>query len=174
MRKWSAIVLNLIAPGTGLILLRREWFGILLSLVFTMVCLVGLWGWLMIPLVIPRWLVGGSLAGAGLLWLWSQGLLYSRLRVVCTPGIESELRDLCRRAAEAVDRREFQTAEQILVVARSLNDEDVEVNVHWAELMTLLGRFRQARRAWHRVLRLDRDPTRRRGAVQALERLPHA
>jgi hypothetical protein len=174
MRKWLAIVLNLIAPGTGLILLRREWFGVLLSLVFTMLCLVGLWGWLMIPLVIPPWLVGGSLAGAGLLWLWSQGLLYRRLRVIDMPGIESELRDLCRRAAEAVDRRDFQTAEQILVVARSLNDEDVEVNVRWAELMTRRGRFRQARRAWHRVLRLDRSPTRRREADQALERLPRA
>jgi hypothetical protein len=174
MRKWSAIMLNLIAPGTGLILLRREWLGVLLALVFTMLCLVGLWGWLLIPLVIPTWLMVSTLAGAGLLWLWSQGLLYRRLRVIAMPGIESELRDLCRRAADAVDRQDFQSAEQILVVARSLNDEDVEVNVHWAELMTRLGRFRQARRTWHRVLRLDRSPTRRREAVQALEKLPDA
>ena len=87
MSKWFAIILNLVAPGAGLIVLRREWLGTLLAAFFTALSLVGLWGWLIIPLVIPTWLVGGSLVGAGLLWTWSQWLLYHRMKETCTPEV---------------------------------------------------------------------------------------
>jgi Flp pilus assembly protein TadD len=66
----------------------------------------------------------------------------------------------------------YAEALDILQVAMTLSDEDVAANIQWAELMTLMGRFRQARRAWRRVLQLDRTGQHRRRTTEALAALP--
>ena len=80
---------------------------------------------------------------------------------------------LVERAAEAVARRAYAEATELLQVAMTLDDEDLPASIRWAELMTLMGRFGQARRAWRRVLQLDRSSgRRRRQALEALASLP--
>jgi len=172
MRKWLAIGLNLVAPGTGLILLRREWLGTLLAAFFSLLCLIGLWGLLIVPLELPRWLVYGSLIAAGLLWVWAQVLLRRRMRVAFTPEMQTELEQLCLRADEFLEADDVPSAFRTLQFARSLNDEDVEINIRWAHVLTAMGQFGHARRAWKLVCRLDRHGEAYRMAVEALERLP--
>jgi hypothetical protein len=172
MRKWLAIGLNILAPGTGLILLRREWLGTLLAAFFSLLCLVGLWGLLIVPMELPRWLVVSSLIAAGLVWTAAQVLLMRRMRVACTPEMQTELEQLCLRADELLEAGDVETAFRTLQFARSLNDEDVEINIRWAHVLTAMGQFGQARRAWKLVCRLDRRGEAHRMAVEALERLP--
>lgn len=172
MKKWLAITLNVIAPGAGLILLRREWLGTLLAVFFTALGTTGLWGLLIVPAQFPAWMVTGTLIAAGLTWLWAQWLLVQRAREACSPALAEELERLCRRADECVRQSDLQAAYRTLLIARSLNDEDVEVTRRWAELMTLMGRFRHARRAWHALTRLDPHGPYARTAVEALNRLP--
>jgi hypothetical protein len=144
----------------------------LLAVVFSLLCLTGLWGLLIIPAEIGPWLAAGSLVASALLWAWSQWLLAQRMKVACAPEIQDELHQLCLRADELIDGSELQAAYRTLLIARSLNDEDVEVNVRWARLLTLMGRFRHARRAWNLVIRLSRSRETYRQAVEALEKLP--
>ena len=51
------------------------------------------------------------------------------------------------------------------------NDEHLELNRRWADLMTQMARHREAARAWHRVIHLEPDPEKRRAARRELERL---
>ena len=81
--------------------------------------------------------------------------------------------DLLRDGAErAVDEGRFADARELLHQAMVLDDRDPAVRGQWARLMTLTGRFGEARRAWRSVLRQDPDDDRRSEAIMALESLP--
>ncbi len=65
-------VVNLIAPGSGLILAGRSRLGVSMALTFTLAGVTACWGWWIVPLSIPpilRWL---SLATALLTWVGAQ------------------------------------------------------------------------------------------------------
>jgi hypothetical protein len=172
MRRRLAIICNLVVPGSGLIVLRREWLGLALAVLFALLAEVALAGALIVPATIPVSLTTLSFSAAVLVWIGAQWRLLVRLRAAYGPAVERELASLRERAAAALAKRDYVDARDILSVALTINDEDVACNVQWAELMTLMGRFPQARRAWRRVLRLDRDDTHRRTAVEALASLP--
>lgn len=70
-----AWLLNVIVPGTGLIVRRREWLGFSLALVFGICGNVALAGWLIAPAAVPRWLVHVAAGLCGLSWLLSQWLM---------------------------------------------------------------------------------------------------
>jgi len=172
MRVRSAILCNLLVPGSGLIILRREWLGVSTALLFTILAQGALLGALVLPAAVPVWLTTACFAGALLVWLGAQWRLWVWTRTATGPAVEYEVAELCRRAGEAAVRREYAEAAHILEVARTLDDENVTVNLQWAELTTLMGRFGQARRAWRRVLQLDRSGEHRRRADEALASLP--
>jgi len=172
MRTRLATVLNLVVPGSGLILLRREWLGLAVALLFTILAEVTLLGVLILPATIPPWMTTLCFSAALLVWLGAQWRLYVRIRIATGPAVERELRLLRQQAAEAVARQAYAEAADILQVVLTLDDEDVPANAQWAELMTLMGRFRQARRAWRRVLQLDRASQHHRQATEALASLP--
>lgn len=171
MRRRIAVFLNLIVPGAGLIVLRRDWLGFVMSLLFCVCAQIGLWGRLIVPDSIPRWITAGGFASAGLVWLGAQYLLVARLRLAFAPGIEHEIARLGGEAREAMDLGRLDRAEELLLVALTLNDEDVRLNALWAELMTSLGRIPHARRAWRRVVHLAEDAAERSNAVAALAAL---
>ncbi len=173
MRKPLAIVLNTVAPGAGLILLRREWLGTLLAAFFALLCIVGLGGLLIVPQGIPGWLVTTCLVTAGLLWVSAQVLLLRRWRVAFTAEMQRELEQLCLRADESLAAGDVDGAYRTLQLARSLNDEDIEINVRWAQVLTAMGQLGHARRAWKLVCRLARGGDAYRQAVDALAKLPH-
>ena len=172
MRYQAAILLNLFVPGTGLILLRREWLGAALAGLYGVLVQLGLWGCLVEPARMPAWLVTCGLAGGAVVWLAAQLLLRRRLPVLRDPGIDQELHRLRNQAAEYLANGDYVGAWGVLQVALAINDEDLETGVQIAELMTSWGRFQQARRAWHRVEQLDRRRVHRKRSVEALACLP--
>lgn len=172
MRTRLAVVCNLIVPGSGLIVLRREWLGLAAAALFGVFGQVTLLGLLLLPATIPTWLTTLSFSAAVFVWLGAQWRLAVRIRTATGPDVERELAFLRDQAAEALARQAYAEATDILRVAMTLNDEDLDANIQWAELMTLTGKFRQAARAWHRVLQLDRTSQHTRRAREALAALP--
>jgi hypothetical protein len=137
--------MNLLVPGTGLILLGRTWLGVAVA-----VC--GAW---IAPAVIPA---GVTLASAGLAaaaWLVAQGLLISRVRFLRDPNLPAELALLRQMAESAIARGDYRAARSALAVALSIDDADVATRVLWARLLTLTASRSRARRAWLGAARLD-------------------
>jgi tetratricopeptide (TPR) repeat protein len=174
MRARVGLVLNLLVPGAGLIMLRRDWLGLTISLLFAVLAQIGVAGLWLMPAVMPRGVAPGALAAAGLVWTGAQWMFLMRWREISGAGVRAELASLCARSSAAIRQRRYDEAYEILRVALTLNDEHPEVIRQWAELMTLMGRFRQARQAWHRLLQLARDEDCRRAATEALASLPSA
>ena len=172
MRRSVAPWLNLIVPGAGLILLRWEWLGLALAMLFCLCAQIGLWGRWIVPASIPGWVTTSALAGAVLVWVAAQYTLVIRLRDAFGPGVKHDIIRLCRLAEQALADGTYDQAEELLRVALTLNDEDPRVNTLWAQLMTALGKFHHARQAWHRVLQLSRTRAERRHAFEALAALP--
>jgi hypothetical protein len=65
-------LLNLILPGAGLIVRRREWLGFSLALVFGICGNVALAGWLIAPAAVPGGLTLLAFVLSGLIWLSAQ------------------------------------------------------------------------------------------------------
>ena len=71
--KWSAILLNVLVPGSGLVILRREWLGLCLALLYGLLAQTALWGVWLIPISIPRLVVVGSAISAAAVWAGPSG-----------------------------------------------------------------------------------------------------
>lgn len=170
--KWSAILLNVLVPGSGLVILRREWLGLCLALLYGLLAQTALWGVWLIPISIPRLVVVGSAISAAAVWAGAQWLLIQRWRLVAAPEVELELERLLAQADAAMETGELESARRILLVARSLNDEHIGVNMRWGRLMQLMGRFHRARSTWRRVLRLRPSDQQDRQAREALAAIP--
>ncbi len=148
-------MLNVVIPGAGLVIVRREWLGLALALLFGVFAQIAIFGWWIVPEDIPRLLQVVAAAGVGGTWLGAQALLVQRLRLVTSPQIAEEMQTLVERARWAIDNGDWHEARQSLLVSRSLNDEHVEAAMLWAELMAKTGRRREARRWQRRIARLD-------------------
>ena len=76
MHRHPAIVWlwNLVVPGAGLIMLRREWLGFCLALLYSLCANFAVTGLLIAPMAWPRWLVAISAVLAGLAWALAQVL----------------------------------------------------------------------------------------------------
>ncbi len=172
MRIRAAFILNLLVPGSGLIVLRREWLGLAITVLFVVFAQIGLVGTWLLPESLPDLVTLGGWAAAGLVWAGAQWLLWLRRREVAGHGVATELESLCARSAAAVEARDYAGAHDILMVALTLNDEHPEVIRQWAQLMTLMGRFRQARKAWHRLRRMATGDDDRLAAREALTAIP--
>jgi len=151
-----------------MILLRREWLGVALALLFVLVAqfaIVGTW-------IVPRDLPAGWALFAwiitGLVWLVAQWLTWRRARVVTSPVLSKELMQLRAQAESAIERNEYSEARGILLAAATLNDEDAETHALWARMYQALGQPQPARRAWKRVLSLNSSDSLRGEARQAL------
>jgi len=172
MRVTRALVLNLFVPGAGLIVLRREWLGLAAAALFALLGQIALLGLLLLPATIPPWLTTLGCAGAATVWLGAQFLLGARARALGGDAATEQIALLLQRADQTIASQAYAETEAILRLALAINDEEPTVNIRWAQLMTLMGRFRQARRAWRRVLSLDRTGVHRRTALEALAALP--
>lgn len=172
MRSGVSIALNVLVPGTGLVLVGRERWGTTLALLFCALGQVALFGGWITPASIPRPMTFVAVVGAVGVWVVAQLMLAGRLSAWRAPGLDEEKSALIELASEALDRGIYVNARLALESALTLDDEDVTVNVLWARLMTLTGRFDEARRAWRRVEQLDRTGESGREAREALRQLP--
>ena len=168
-RQTSAIVVNLAVPGGGLIILRREWLGLAIALLFALFGQIAIFGWLIVPLDVPGWMTWTATISAAAIWIAAQWLAIARRRLLATPELAAEVADLEARARAAMAREDWEEARRSLIVATRLDDENVALAAMRAELMTCCGETRRARRVWKRVMALDRDGQYRDQAQRALE-----
>lgn len=171
MRVSSAVLINILVPGAGLIALRREWLGLAVALLFWVLAEIGIIGLWLTPATIPARVSVGMLIAAFTVWAGCQWLLIKRIRVATGDAVERELTLLSRRVEEAIAKNSLAEAHDLLRAALMLNDEHLEINRRWADLMTKMARNREAARAWHRVIHLEPDPEKRRAARRELEQL---
>lgn len=165
-------ILNLLVPGTGLILLGRTWLGIALAVWFALGAQVGAFGLLIAPASVPFWISGTALALAALSWLVAQAQLTSRIRFLRDPNLPEEMDALRRLAETAISRGDLAAARSALRVALAVDDADLRIRILWARLLSLDGRTTKARRAWRLAQRLDREhafATEIRSELQRLE-----
>ena len=168
---WAA-GLNVLVPGSGLIVLRQDRLGGILSFLFFVGALLGLWGLWIVPGSIPVPLATAGGAGAVAVWVASQWLVWRRMSRVLGDSARRRLERCCELAADATADRRLNVAGAHLREALRLNDEVVHVRVQWAQLLVGLGRVAEARAAWEAVLDLDEDGFFHREAVAALDSFP--
>jgi hypothetical protein len=151
----TAIGMNALVPGTGLIALGRVWLGIALAAWFALGAEVAACGVLIAPASIPRWIAwaAGLLAGAA--WLVGQSLLMSHVRTLRDPSLPADLKALRDLAEQALARGDLAAARLSLRVALSVDDSDVATRVLWARLLSKKGSRAKARRAWLEAQELD-------------------
>lgn len=168
------MTLNVLAPGAGLVLLRRDWLGLSICLLFGLLAQLALWGLFIVPASVPGAVSAAAAVGALLIWGWAQWLVVGRARLVLGPVAKEAIEVLLARASEAMEKGEYQRCRHLVRLARSIDDGDAEVQHVWAHLLTVTGQFRDARRAWERLLLLEPTREARRTAIDALEKLPEA
>ena len=156
-RKRLAVLSNLIVPGAGLIVLRREWLGFTLAVLFGIVAQIVILGLWIVPHDIPRWVWLAAVMVTIGVWLFAQWRLLIRVRDENSPDFVQELEELRSLAEVALQKEDFDEARRVLLVALKINDEDLAVQVLWARLMGLTEQGKPARVAWKRVKYLDRD-----------------
>lgn len=155
MRMLWAVILNLPAPGTGLIVLGRIWVGLSLTAWFvctTELAFVGQW---VAPASIPRFLTLTGAGTAAFTWVLGQVLLIARVRYLRDPELPRELAILRRLASRALRQGDLKTARAALLVARSVDDDDLVTTVLWARLVSQRSGPRRARKVWRRVALMD-------------------
>jgi len=117
--------LNMLLPGTGLIVLRREWLGVCLVVLFGMCGHVAVAGWLIAPETIPPRSSGLALALAVSAWILAQWL-YRRQKVFLTQRAAG-LDILLREARSALQSYDLATARRALESGLALDDENVQL-----------------------------------------------
>ncbi len=172
MRTGISIALNLFVPGSGLVLVKRERWGMALACVFCASGHVALFGSWITPASISSSVTLVGWAGVAASWVAAQALMWSRVSVLRSPDFDSQQAVLRQMGAEAIEDGIYVNARLALQSALALDDEDLDTNVLWARLMTLVGRFPEARRTWRRVQQLDGEGRYRQESAEALRQLP--
>ncbi|MFQ5501326.1 MAG: hypothetical protein ACE5EQ_03375 [Phycisphaerae bacterium] len=159
-------ILNLVLPGTGLILRRREWLGLSMAVVFAICGNVALAGKLIAPEAVPTGLTVLAMILATLSWVLAQVLCYRQgLTLARTQRVLDQILSDARAALKSNDDA---AAHRALDGAIALDDENVEVHAMEARLSEREGADQAARAAWRRVLKLDRHGPHAREAREAL------
>lgn len=166
-RVW-ALILNLVAPGVGLVILRREGLGIALAVLFAVFAQVALIGWMIAPASIPSILSVATGVAAGAVWLVSQWLAWKQARIMFGAQCERELRLLGESVTQAIDAERYAEARDLLNLATRIDDEDLALHLQAARLATRTGQFQTARKAWRRVMQLDKVGLYRTEALEML------
>lgn len=171
LRLKIAIGLNLLVPGSGLILARREWLGFILAMAFTACGQIAVMGLLIGPEDVPQRVTACAVGLAAALWVGGQ---YLQWRCIGPPANSSRASQLgiCHGLADdAIEQNRYQDAYGALQVALTVDDEDLQAYVKLARVAATLGKFGESRKTWKIVQQLDRRRLFRREMVQALSRL---
>ncbi len=147
-------LLNVIIPGAGLIIRRREWLGLALAVVFAICGNVAIAALLIAPAAVPRWLTIPAISLGAASWILAQYLCHRQGRILARTA--RGLADLLARARDAIDESDWAQAHDALQSGMALDDENVEVHVRMARLHDRLGEHEAMRAEWRRVLVLDR------------------
>jgi len=149
-----AVLVNLIIPGAGLIAARREWFGVLLALLFGLCAQLALAAVFFAPASVPDSFAVIAALAAGVVWLVAQLALALRLRWLTSDDVRNRFELLLGDARRAREAGDIETARLAYRGALEINDEDLTANLEYARLMDGADPV-AARRAWRRVRDLD-------------------
>src|SRR5262245_36201868 len=131
-----AIVMNLLVPGTGLILLGREWLGLGLTVAFGVTGELAAMGGLLAPASLPDSITILVIALAVVTWLLAQFFLWARIRFLRDPRLPGDLAALCETAESAIRRNDPESAWHALRLALAMDCTDLHSRVLWARLLT--------------------------------------
>lgn len=134
MRRIIALISNLVLPGAGLILLRREWLGLAHACLFCLAAHFAIWGYWIVPAALPPWLPPSAVALAGIVWVTSQLLNLRLSKLEKDPESKAEIQQLKQMASELVAEGQSLEAVRLIDVALRLDDEDRELRHKRAEL----------------------------------------
>lgn len=150
-----SMVMNVLVPGTGVIVLGRPWLGMAVAIWFGFSAEWVLFGWLITPAsATTTLLVLGWVSAIGA-WLFGQGVYIHRRRFLRDPNLPRDVKSLCRLADESLAGNDYAAARSALRVAMEIDDSNLDVHLLWARLMTRIAKRSRARRAWIRVEKLD-------------------
>ncbi|MFQ5412027.1 MAG: hypothetical protein ACE5EC_07005 [Phycisphaerae bacterium] len=119
-------ILNLILPGTGLIVRRREWLGMAMAAVFAICGNVGIAGRTIAPEAVPGWLTVLAIVLAVLSWVLAQILCYRQGRVLSR--MEHVLRQLLANGRSALESNDLTAARRALGGASAIDEENIELH----------------------------------------------
>jgi hypothetical protein len=156
VKPWlTSLVLNLLVPGTGLIVLGRPWMGLALTGCFLLGAEVGILALLVVPAVLPFPVAVLGLAWAATVWFMGQILLIRRVRLLRSAELPRQMAILRRLTGWALNRGDYAAARSAIAIALSLDDSDPACQILRARLLSLTGKPASARRAWLLARRLD-------------------
>lgn len=146
---WPA---NLLLPGAGLVLVRREWLGLALAMVFSIsgnVVIAGRW---IAPATVPGWMSWLALLIGVATWCLSQHLLFrqQRMRQLATQRIQTILAE----ARRAVDAGDLPLALRTLSLGAAIDDEHLELQVLRARVLAQSGDWDASCKVWRWIVRL--------------------
>lgn len=169
----TAIALNLLLPGSGLILAQREWTGFMLALLFTAGAQITLFGTWIAPGAVANWLTAVGAGAAAAAWVAGQCMLVTSIRTRFGQAREEQISTCFALADEAMKHGKFEEACGAIDVAMTVDDENPETYVRRARLSALIGEYDHAREAWRKVAELDRRKLFHREMADALGALPY-
>ena len=173
LRLRFAVVLNIVLPGSGLILARKHWSGLAWVVLFTTATQIVLWSLWVAPGAIPHWTTTICLGGVAALWVTCQVKLVSSIRVLTDPTRHSQIQTCYELFDQATKAGRYDEARGALDVALTVDDENPDTYARLARLTALVGKYDEARQAWRVVDQLDHRGIFRREMTESLSRFPY-
>ena len=136
-----AFILNLVIPGTGLMLRGRYWLGFALAMLFALAANVAIAGWLVAPLAIPHVYSWMATVMTVMTWGLAQVL---HIRQSSSPTNDEPVGSLLEQAQDAMTRHDWTAARTAIDAALELNQENAEMHDLRARVNTLSGHAPQA------------------------------
>lgn len=116
-----ALFLNIFVPGAGLILLKREWLGLSLSLLFAICGNLAIAGGIIAPAAMPIWLTTVSFALAAVVWGTAQILCNRQGRWLRESA--AHIHTLYSEAIEALERNDRDAAHIAIEAIEAVDPE---------------------------------------------------
>ncbi len=147
---WPA---NLLLPGTGLVLMRREWLGLALAMVFSIsgnVVIAGRW---IAPATVPDWMSALALLIGAATWCLSQYLLWRQRR---TMELSSQrIATILAEARRAIEAGNLASALCTLNIGAAIDDEHLELQVLRARVLAQTGDRDASCKLWRWIMKLQ-------------------
>lgn len=166
-----ARILNLLAPGTGLLLIGRLLSGWTLALGFAITANLAVIFVFIIPYDIPPAVRSASVGSAALLYVAAQGLFASAVRFDVQADRRNEQKAALVAVQQFLDSGDLTAARTALQPLLPLAEEDLLVALRAAQILTAVGDRAAAQAACERLRRLDKHHICRADLAQLAQQL---
>lgn len=151
-----ARLINLAAPGGGLIVLGQTWTGAVIAVLFALCANLAVAASLIIPDDVPRWWAGLAVGLAAGVYVGAQLRLFWTVRSLRRERATTARHDALRDALLLMRQGRFDPAREKISDLSHLMETDLLVAYRYAQVLTGCDDPTGAGRAWLRVRGLDR------------------